>query len=554
MFKITIPQQVNALSTTEVTQRSSLKISIKFICNKSLSKKLQSLAEKCRRFSQEFKEHATNKKSLGDQPTSVRSSSLTKSESELGSARSLASDDTQSLTSSQMDLTKVNLEDNDSVFITLESSSEVAVKTAASIPPAPPLPSSGDIPPAPPLPSSGDIPPAPPLPSSGDIPPAPPLPQAGNIPEAPELPRQKTTLDSRMSTDSRSKLMEEIRQGVKLRSTPKSPAGTNSAVDAHSKLMQELLTSGNQLKKVNPSDIPVPPPLPAALGHKPTDGRNALLSEISGFSKDRLRKTGSQESLAQKQELQKSENVDHSYGLLLSEEMFSLGAKLTESELVKLADTLSEYLFKAADIDWTQVISEQTRNLTQKSMLEGELESTPKYVQAFCQELLKFPDCYKSADVISAESSSSNSASIIEVALKRLQAGRSRLFSTTDAKGTKELKKGDAILESAMSAARAAMSAEEKSALLAGSVKSATFQVFCELPCMEGFTEQNGKAALSALRSAFYQSISSTETAQQDIAKFMKENLASGFSRYHYLGLSSRIAELEAQLAALTAK
>ncbi|MGT3850001.1 WH2 domain-containing protein [Vibrio cholerae] len=518
MFKITIPQQVNALSTTEVTQRSSLKISIKSICNKSLSKKLQSLAEKCRRFSQEFKEHATNKKSLGDQPTSVRSSSLTKSESELGSARSLASDDTQSLTSSQMDLTKVNLEDNDSVFITLESSSEVAVKTAASIPPAPPLP------------------------------------QAGNIPEAPELPRQKTAVESRMSTDSRSKLMEEIRQGVKLRSTPKSPAGTNSAVDAHSKLMQELLTSGNQLKKVNPSDIPVPPPLPAALGHKPTDGRNALLSEISGFSKDRLRKTGSQESLAQKQELQKSENVDHSYGLLLSEEMFSLGAKLTESELVKLADTLSEYLFKAADIDWTQVISEQTRNLTQKSMLEGELESTPKYVQAFCQELLKFPDCYKSADVISAESSSSNSASIIEVALKRLQAGRSRLFSTTDAKGTKELKKGDAILESAMSAARAAMSAEEKSALLAGSVKSATFQVFCELPCMEGFTEQNGKAALSALRSAFYQSISSTETAQQDIAKFIKENLASGFSRYQYLGLSSRIAELEAQLAALTAK
>ncbi|EKF9735364.1 hypothetical protein O1C85_000082 [Vibrio cholerae] len=530
MFKITIPQQVNALSTTEVTQRSSLKISIKSICNKSLSKKLQSLAEKCRRFSQEFKEHATNKKSLGDQPTSVRSSSLTKSESELGSARSLASDDTQSLTSSQMDLTKVNLEDNDSVFITLESSSEVAVKTAASIPPAPPLP------------------------SSGDIPPAPPLPQAGNIPEAPELPRQKTAVESRMSTDSRSKLMEEIRQGVKLRSTPKSPAGTNSAVDAHSKLMQELLTSGNQLKKVNPSDIPVPPPLPAALGHKPTDGRNALLSEISGFSKDRLRKTGSQESLAQKQELQKSENVDHSYGLLLSEEMFSLGAKLTESELVKLADTLSEYLFKAADIDWTQVISEQTRNLTQKSMLEGELESTPKYVQAFCQELLKFPDCYKSADVISAESSSSNSASIIEVALKRLQAGRSRLFSTTDAKGTKELKKGDAILESAMSAARAAMSAEEKSALLAGSVKSATFQVFCELPCMEGFTEQNGKAALSALRSAFYQSISSTETAQQDIAKFIKDNLASGFSRYQYLGLSSRIAELEAQLSALTAK
>lgn len=530
MFKISVSQQANVMSTSDTAQRSSLKISIKSICNKSLSKKLHTLAEKCRRFSQELKEHTASKKQIVEQATTtVRESSLTKSDSELGSSRSLLTSDVLSSSSSHEDLTAVNLEDNDSVFVTIESSSELIVKQDGSIPPAPLLP--------------------------GNIPPAPPLPSAGNIPTAPGLPKQKATTESVAQTsDNRSKLMEEIRQGVKLRATPKSPAGTNSAVDAHSKLMQELLTSGNQLKKVNPSDIPVPPPLPAALGHKPTDGRNALLSEISGFSKDRLRKTGSQESLAQKQELQKSENVDHSYGLLLSEEMFSLGAKLTESELVKLADTLSEYLFKAADIDWTQVISEQTRNLTQKSILEGELESTPKYVQAFCQELLKFPDCYKSADVISAESSSSNSASIIEVALKRLQAGRSRLFSTTDAKGTKELKKGDAILESAMSAARAAMSAEEKSALLAGSVKSATFQVFCELPCMEGFTEQNGKAALSALRSAFYQSISSTETAQQDIAKFIKENLASGFSRYQYLGLSSRIAELEAQLAALTAK
>ncbi|EMQ66062.1 WH2 domain-containing protein [Vibrio cholerae] len=528
MFKITIPQQVYALSATELAQRSSFKI--KSICNKSLSKKLNFLAEKCHRFSQDLKERTKNKKSLDAQTTSVRSSSLTKSESELGSAHSLVADDTQSLTSSQMDLTKVNLEDNDSVFITLKSSSEVAVKTEVSIPPAPPLP------------------------SSGDIPPAPPLPQAGNIPAAPELPRQKNAVESTMSTDNRSKLMEEIRQGVKLRSTPKSPAGTKSVVDAHSKLMQELLTSGNRLKKVNPSDIPVPPPLPAALGQKSTDGRNALLSEISGFSKDRLRKTGSQESLAQKHEPQKSENVDHSYGLLLSEEMFSLGAKLTESELEKLANTLSEYLFKVADIDWTQVISEQTRNLTQKSTLESELESTPKYVQAFCQELLKFPDCYKSADVISAESSSSTSASIIEVALKRLQAGRSRLFSTTDAKGTKELKKGDAILESAMSAARAAMSVEEKSALLASSVKSATFKVFCELPCMEGFTEQNGKAAFNALRHAFYSSIQSGDTAQQDIARFMKENLPMGFSGYSYLGLTSRVAQLEAQLAALTTK
>ncbi|EJL6413101.1 TPA: WH2 domain-containing protein [Vibrio cholerae] len=530
MFKISVSQQANVMSTSDTAQRSSLKISIKSICNKSLSKKLHTLAEKCRRFSQELKEHTASKKQIVEQATTtVRDSSLTKSDSELGSSRSLLTSDVLSSSSSHEDLTAVNLEDNDSVFVTIESSSELIVKQDGSIPPAPPLP--------------------------GNIPPAPPLPSAGNIPAAPGLPKQKATTESVAQTsDNRSKLMEEIRQGVKLRATPKSSSTEKSASDPHSKLMKELINHGAQLKKVSTSDIPVPPPLPAAFASKPTDGRSALLSEIAGFSKDRLRKAGSSETMNVSQPTVAESSMPEAYDLLLSDEMFNLSPKLSEAELNTLADSLADYLFKAADIDWMQVIAEQTKGSTQATSLKSQLEQAPEYVKAFCDEILKFPDCYKSADVASPESPKAGPSSVIDVALKRLQAGRNRLFSTIDAKGTNELKKGEAILESAINAARSVMTAEQKSALLSSNVKSATFKVFSELPCMEGFAEQNGKAAFNALRLAFYSSIQSGDTAQQDIARFMKENLAMGFSGYSYLGLTSRVAQLEAQLAALTTK
>ncbi|EKO5180801.1 WH2 domain-containing protein [Vibrio cholerae] len=530
MFKISVSQQANVMSTSDTEQRSSLKISIKSICNKSLSKKLHTLAEKCRRFSQELKEHTASKKQIVEQATTtVRDSSLRKSDSELGSSRSLLTSDVLSSSSSHEDLTAVNLEDNDSVFVTIESSSELIVKQDGSIPPAPPLP--------------------------GNIPPAPPLPSAGNIPAAPGLPKQKATTESVVQTsDGRFKLMEEIRQGVKLRATPKSSSAEKSVSDPYSKLMKELINHGALLKKVSTSDIPVPPPLPAAFASKPTDGRSALLSEIAGFSKDRLRKAGASETLNVSQPTVAESSMPKAYDLLLSDEMFNLSPKLSEAELNTLADSLADYLFKAADIDWMQVIAEQTKGSTQATSLKIQLEQAPEYVKAFCDEILKFPDCYKSADVASPESPKAGPSSVIDVALKRLQAGRNRLFSTIDAKGTNELKKGEAILDSAINAARSVMTAEQKSALLSSNVKSATFKVFSELPCMEGFAEQNGKAAFNALRLAFYSSIQSGDTAQQDIARFMKENLAMGFSRYSYLGLTSRVAQLEAQLAALTTK
>ncbi|GIB24661.1 WH2 motif family protein [Vibrio cholerae] len=523
MFKITVPQQVNAMPTTEVKQNSSLKISIKSISHESLSKKLNDFVDKCRRFSQRLEEHKAIKNPSGHQAkTTVSSSSSINRGNELGSSHSSA----LSPSSSQMVLTKFNLKDNNS---TVEASSELIVKQESLIPSAPQLPVS--------------------------IPTAPPLPSAGNILSAPGLPKQEATTESLAQlSNNHSKLMEEICQGVKLRATPKSPSIEKCVSDSHSKLMKELINHGAQLKKVSTSTIPLPPPLPAAFTNKPTDARSSLLSEIAGFSKDRLRKAGSSETLNVSQPTVPESSMPEVYDLLLSDEMFNLSPKLSEAELSTLAESLADYLFKAADIDWIQVIAEQTKGSTQAPLLKSELEHAPEYVKAFCNEFLKFPDCYKSADVASPESPKIGPSSVVDVALKRLQGGRNRLFNTVDAKGTNELKKGEAILESAINAARSVMTAEEKSSLLSSNLKSATFKVFSELPCMEGFAEQNGKAAFNALRLDFYGSIQSGDTAQQDIARFIKENLAIGFSGYSYSGLASRVAQLESQLAALTVK
>ncbi|EOV5436659.1 WH2 domain-containing protein [Vibrio parahaemolyticus] len=418
--------------------------------------------------------------------------------------------------SSHDDLTTITFKSQNSAA-TFESTVELSIKHESSIPPAPPLP--------------------------GTIPPAPPLNLSKGAPKS-----SSDSLDS--VNEAHSKLMEQIRQGVKLKSATKSLSADKSSADTHSKLMEELLTGGTKLKKVATSDIPAPPPLPSASTSKSPDSRNALLSEITGFSKDRLRKTGSLETLNSSQSKDKESFEPTTHERLLSEDLFKQSPKLSEQELDELANNLADYLFQAADIDWLQVISEKTRGLTTEEMAKSE----HRYVQAFCREILKYPDCYKSADVASPESPKSGGGFVIDVALKRLKAGRERLFTATNAKGNRELKKGDAILESAINAARMAMSAEEKTTLLSNNVKSATFKVFCELPCMDGFAEQNGKVAYNSLRTAFYSTFKNTDTAKQDITNFMKDNLRAGFSGYSYQGLTNRVKQLEDQLAALSAK
>ncbi|MEP7844302.1 type III secretion system effector VopL, partial [Vibrio parahaemolyticus] len=132
--------------------------------------------------------------------------------------------------SSHENLTTINLKSQNSAA-TFESTVELSIKHGSSIPPAPPLP--------------------------GAIPPAPPLNLSKGAPKS-----SSNSLDS--VNEDHSKLMEQIRQGVKLKSATKSLSADKSSADAHSKLMEELLTGGRKLKKVATSDIPAPPPLPSA--------------------------------------------------------------------------------------------------------------------------------------------------------------------------------------------------------------------------------------------------------------------------------------------------
>lgn len=548
MFKITPQTQMNVVASAvdSHTQRTTLKISIRSVTTKPLTQKLQNLADKYRRFSDVAKENASAKRrtssssATGAQHPGSSTNATQNTDSE--SRRSSVSSEISSRTSSRDDLSSLSgsESDSDSVFVDVEQISASAMKTTVAIPPAPPLPAS--------LSAVSQQP--------GDIPPAPPLPSAV-IPAAPELPKQRVQVKMTVTTntdDPRSKLMEQIRMGVMLRPASQILPAEKSPTDTHSQLMVELLSGGAKLKRTSSSDIPPPPPLPMANTAKSEGGRNALLSEISNFSKDRLRKTGSTESINTKgieQPTDKSMQNDDIATLLLTDDLLSKCARLSESDLDALSKAAAKYLVTAAEVDVRQAVIDTTRKFTHAEVLKTGLQYEPAYVRAFCEEILKYGDCYKEADISSPESPRGPKSSVIETALKRLEGGRSRLFSAENKNGTRELKKGEAILESAIKAARAAMTDEEKSALLANSIKSATFSILCELPFMEDFSEQNGKAAFSALRRDFFAAFTSGGNAKEDITRFMRDNFENGFSSYTFSGLSARLARLEAQLAKL---
>lgn len=557
MFRFPMQTQahisVSASSSTyanEQNHRSTLKISIKTVSTKPLTEKLQALAERYRRLSDTVKgisstTRRSSSSSVSEETHPESSTNTTQkgqgshSNTASESCQSSVSSEMSSRTSSQEDLSSLSGNESDSVFIDVEATSTSVTKSVVVIPPAPPLPTS--------LSAVSE--------QSGDIPPAPPLPSA-SIPVAPPLPQQTVQVKMAVTThtdNARSQLMEQIRAGVKLKPVSASSV-KKSPTDTHTQLMQELLGGGTKLRKTSSEDIPLPPPLPKADTAKSEGGRNALLSEIGTFDKSRLRKTGKAEhanTAAMSNPANQSKQHANIGELLLSDDLLQTCIHLSADELDALSKTAANYLVTAAEVDIKQVVTEATRHFTHVDILKTGLQYESGYVRAFCEELLKYADCYKEADIISPESPKGPKTSVIDVAIKRLESGRSRLFSTENQKGARELKKGEAILESAIKAARAAMTDNEKSALMADNVKQATFNILCELPWMEGFETQNGKAACNALRSAFFAAVSAGDNAKDDIANFMKDNLANGFSNYTFTGLSARLAKLEAQLAKL---
>ncbi|EJG1656693.1 hypothetical protein BWI00_RS04025 [Vibrio parahaemolyticus] len=382
--------------------------------------------------------------------------------------------------------------------------------------------------------------------SAPPAPPAPPAPQ----PEK-EVKANKSQIQNKADQSNRSQLMEEIRAGVKLK--PTVPQAENKKASPETELMKEIRTkakefSDNRRPSNDGSDIPPPPPLPKATTAKlPGEGRDQLLAEISSFSQTLLKKTGRLEKAVSTT----TKHAEPSQVDIFSDNLMQSAQKVAPDSLLKISQNISQYLTAAMQVDWQKVMKGELKGLTSTSALEQALTEKPQYLQVMWAEISKYPDVYKQADVVSDESPKHKSGrDIVEVAMTRLSGSPHRIFRSDSKLGQVELKSAQSILESMAQKASQSLPNEEKLKLLGNGYKDALFKAFCELPCMEGFEQQNGKVAVQKLKSAFCSSIESTESAQQNICTFMHQHLANGFQSFTFSGLEARLKELEAALAA----
>ncbi|EJG0300415.1 hypothetical protein DFX34_RS21900 [Vibrio parahaemolyticus] len=383
--------------------------------------------------------------------------------------------------------------------------------------------------------------------SAPPAPPAPPAPQ----PEK-DVKVNKSQMQNKAEQSlNRSQLMEEIRAGVKLK--PIVPQAENKKASPETELMKEIRSkakefSDNRRPSNDGSDIPPPPPLPKATTAKqPGEGRDQLLAEINSFSHTLLKKTGRREEA----ESTTTKHVESSQVDIFSDSLMQSAQKIDSDSLLQISENISQYLTAAMQVDWQKVMKSELKGLTSTSDLEKALTDKPQYLQVMWTEISKYPDVYKQADVVSDESPKHKSGrDIVEVAMTRLSGSPHRIFRSDSKLGQVELKSAQSILESMEQKASQSLPNEDKLKLLGDGYKDALFKAFCELPCMEGFEQQNGKVAVQKLKSAFCSSIESTESAQQNICTFMHQHLANGFQSFTFSGLEARLKELEAALAA----
>ncbi|HHG3032920.1 WH2 domain-containing protein [Vibrio parahaemolyticus] len=380
-------------------------------------------------------------------------------------------------------------------------------------------------------------------------PPAPPAPPAPQLEK--EVKANKSQIQNKAEQSNRSQLMEEIRAGVKLK--PTVPQAENKKASPETELMKEIRSkakefSDNRRPSNDGSDIPPPPPLPKATTAKqPGEGRDQLLAEISSFSQTLLKKTGRLEKAVSTT----TKHAEPSQVDIFSDSLMQSAQKVAPDSLLKISENISQYLTAAMQVDWQKVMKSELKGLTSTSALEQALTDKPQYLQVMWTEISKYPDVYKQADVVSDESPKHKSGrDIVEVAMTRLSGSPHRIFRSDSKLGQVELKSAQSILESMAQKASQSLPNEDKLKLLGNGYKDALFKAFCELPCMEGFEQQNGKVAVQKLKSAFCSSIESTESAQQNICTFMHQHLANGFQSFTFSGLEARLKELEAALAA----
>lgn len=311
-----------------------------------------------------------------------------------------------------------------------------------------------------------------------------------------------------------------------------------------------------------PPPPPPPPPLPPLVQNQPVNvmacmaaqsdaGKNALLNAITGFNKSNLKKatveSKNAESLvpAARQQL-----VDALY----SDELLKTAPGMNGAVRAELCAQMSDHIVSAMEVDWEKMLLEQYGSYKDISTLETAIKGQAESIASYWAEVKRFPDLWKQADVVSDQPSQAELKGVVAVAINRLNAGKNGVFGSDYTRGAKEMKKGEAILESARRLANQHVTSDEKLHLLGNNYRQAAFNVLMEMPFMEGFAAKNGKDALAKLEKQFTASIHGADTLKTDVSTFLATHMQNGFVDFTFSGQEALVIKQTALINELQLK
>lgn len=311
-----------------------------------------------------------------------------------------------------------------------------------------------------------------------------------------------------------------------------------------------------------PPPPPPPPPLPSLVQNQPVNvmagmtaqsdaGKNALLNAITGFNKSNLKKatveskTAVPQALAVKQEL-----VDALY----SDELLKTAPGMDGAVRAELCAQMSDHIVSAMEVDWEKMLLDQYGSHKDISTLEKAMKGQAESITSYWAEVKRFPDLWKQADVVSDQPFQAERKGVVAVAMSRLNAGKNGVFGSDNTRGAKEMKKGEAILESARRSANQHVTSDEKLHLLGNNYRQAALKVLTEMPFMEGFAAKNGKDALAKLEKQFMTSIHGVDSLKTDVSTFLAAHMQNGFADFTFSGQEALVIKQAALINELQLK
>ncbi|PIW62240.1 WH2 domain-containing protein [Shewanella sp. CG12_big_fil_rev_8_21_14_0_65_47_15] len=307
---------------------------------------------------------------------------------------------------------------------------------------------------------------------------------------------------------------------------------------------------------------PPPPPLPSLVQNQPVNvmagmtaqsdaGKNALLNAITGFNKSNLKKATVENKTAESQvPAAKQELVDALY----SDELLKTAPGMDGAVRAELCAQMSDHIVSAMEVDWEKMLLDQYGSYKDISTLETAMKGQAESIASYWAEVKRFPDLWKQADVVSDQPSQAERKGVVAVAMNRLNAGKNGVFGSDNTRGAKEMKKGEAILESARRLANQHVTSDEKLHLLGNNYRQAALNVLTEMPFMEGFVAKNGKDALAKLEKQFMASIHGVDSLKTDVSTFLATHMQNGFADFTFSGQEALVIKQAALINELQLK